>query len=325
MLYPLKFHPIFKDKIWGGEKIRTILKKDFAPLPNCGESWEISGYQNNESIVKNGHLEGQSLNEIVDIYKGSLLGHRVFKKFKTEFPLLIKFIDSNEDLSIQVHPDDELAMRRHNSFGKTEMWYIIHADENAELISGFNQQMDKETYLRNFNNGTLTTILNTEKVFKDDVFFIPAGRIHTLGKGLLLTEIQQSSDLTYRIYDFDRKDQHGNKRELHLEDALDAIDYNYYRDYKTQYTDRNNTPFEIVRSKYFTTNKILLSTRLDRDIEALDSFVIYICLEGNGYFDHGTSRIQLTIGDVVLIPAALKRYTLVPDQDLKLLETFITE
>ena len=324
MLYPLMFHPIFKDKIWGGEKIRTILKKDFAPLPNCGESWEISGYQNNESIVKNGHLEGQGLNGIVDIYKGSLLGHRVFEQFKTEFPLLIKFIDSNEDLSIQVHPDDELAMQRHNSFGKTEMWYIIHADENAELISGFNQQMDKKTYLRNFNNGTLTAILNTEKVFKDDVFFIPAGRIHTLGKGLLLTEIQQSSDLTYRIYDFDRKDQYGRKRELHIEDALDAIDYNYYNDYKTHYRDRINTPVEIVRSKYFTTNKILLNTGLDRDIEALDSFVIYICLEGNGYIQHDKDRIRLTIGDVVLIPAALIRYTLVPDQDLKLLETFIT-
>ena len=324
MLYPIKFHPIFKDKIWGGEKIRTILKKDFAPLPNCGESWEISGYRNNESIVRNGFLNGKGLNEILKIYKGSLVGQRVYSKFSNEFPLLIKFIDSNEDLSIQVHPDDDLARERHGSFGKTEMWYIIHADKNAELISGFNQQVDKQTYLRYFSEGTLTAILNKEKVYKDDVFFIPAGRIHTLGKGLLLTEIQQSSDLTYRIYDFDRKDQYGNKRELHLEEALDAIDYKFYPEYKTRYTDQVGSPVEIVRSQYFTTNKLLLKNPLDRDIEALDSFIIYICLEGNGHIQHAENHTDFKMGDVLLVPVILKQYTLVPDQDLKMLETYIT-
>jgi len=324
MLYPLKFHPIFKDKIWGGEKIRSVLKKDFSPLPNCGESWEISGVQNNESIVKNGHLAGKNLKQIINTYKAQLLGQNVFSTFYNEFPLLIKFIDANEDLSIQVHPDDELAQKRHQSFGKTEMWYIIKADKNAELITGFNQKMDKKTYLEKFNEGTLPDILNTEKVLDNDVFFIPAGRIHTVGKGLLLAEIQQSSDVTYRIYDFDRKDQFGNKRELHIDKALDAIDYNYYPEYKTSYVDEEDTPVEIVSSKYFTTNKLLLNVELERDIKSLDSFVIYICLDGKGEIMYSDDRVNLKMGDVLLIPAALNRYTLKPDNHLKLLETYIT-
>jgi len=325
MLYPLKFHPIFKDKIWGGEKIRSILKKDFAPLENCGESWEVSGYQNNESIVKNGSLAGLNLNEMVDTYKDRLLGNRVIKKFNGNFPLLIKFIEANDDLSIQVHPDDELAQRRHQSFGKTEMWYIVQADENATLYTGFNRKMDKDTYLKNFNEGTLLDILNIEKVVADDVFFIPPGRIHTIGKGILLTEIQQSSDLTYRIYDFDRKDQLGNKRELHLDNALDAMDYNFYKEYKTLYEDKTDIPFEIVKSRYFTTNKLLLQSELERNITDLDSFVIYICLEGNGAIRYGNEKTSITMGDVALIPAELGQFNLVPENYLKLLETYITK
>jgi len=325
MLYPLKFHPIFKDKIWGGEKIRMVLKKDFTPLPNCGESWEISGVKDNESIIKNGYLAGKNLKQIIDKYKDQLLGNSVFSKFKNDFPLLIKFIDANEDLSIQVHPNDALALKRHNSFGKTEMWYIIQADDKAELITGFNQKMDKNFYLKNFNDGTLLNTLNKEKAYNDDVFFIPAGRIHTVGKGLLLAEIQQSSDVTYRIYDFDRKDQFGNKRELHIDQALDAIDYNYYSDLKTNYIDKDDTLVEIVRSKYFTTNKLLLKNAMDRDMQILDSFVIYICLEGKGNIKHGDEFTSIEMGDVLLIPAELFSYTIIPEDHLKLLETFVTQ
>ncbi len=325
MLYPLKFHPIFKDKIWGGEKIRSILKKDFTPLKNCGESWEVSGYQNNESIVKNGSLAGRNLNQIVDTYKERILGYQVNTKFKGDFPLLIKFIEANEDLSIQVHPDDKLAQKQHQSFGKTEMWYIIQADEGATLYTGFKRQMDKDSYLKNFNEGTLLDILNIEKVYADDVFFIPPGRIHTIGKGILLTEIQQSSDLTYRIYDFDRKDQMGNKRELHLEEALDAMDYDFYKEYKTSYKDQSDTPFEIVKSQYFTTNKLLLKSELERNISDLDSFVIYICLEGSGFINYDHTKIGISLGDVILIPAELCQFNLVPENNLKLLETYITK
>lgn len=324
MLYPLKFYPIFKDKIWGGENIRTILKKNFSPLVNCGESWEISGIRQDESIVSNGSLAGISLNGIISEFTVRLLGRRIYERFKGEFPLLIKFIDANQDLSIQVHPNDSLALQRHNSFGKTEMWYIIHADEQAELISGFNQDMDKIKYLHHVNKGTLLEVLNREKVQDDDVFFIPAGRIHTIGKGLLLAEIQQSSDVTYRIYDFERKDENNNQRELHIEDSIDAIDYAYHSDYKIHYTNKVNQPVEIVHSPYFTTNKILLSQKLERDMSALDSFVIYICLEGKGSILYGKERTPFQLGEVLLVPAELTNYTIVADTRLKLLETYIS-
>lgn len=325
MLYPLKFHPIFKDKIWGGKKIQSILKKDFSPLDNCGESWEISGVPNNGSIIKNGLLSGQSLNQVIKEFKGQLLGENVYEKFQSDFPLLIKFIDANDDLSIQVHPDDDLAWERHQSFGKTEMWYIIQADENAELIAGFNQKMDKNAYLESFKNGTLMDVLNKEKAEEGDVFFIPAGRIHTIGKGLLLAEIQQSSDITYRIYDFDRKDRNGNTRELHIDEALDAIDYKFYPEYKTNYDDKIDQPIEIVKSAYFTTNKLILNSKIYRDIRSLDSFVIYICLQGEGHIEHNDTRTHIGMGEVLLMPAELNQYSLIPNDQIKLLETYITK
>lgn len=324
MLYPLKFHPIFKDKIWGGEKIRTVLKKDFSPLPNCGESWEISGVKNNESVILNGHLAGKNLIQVIDSFQDRLLGKRVFKKFGNDFPLLIKFIDAREDLSIQVHPDDRLALKNHNSFGKTEMWYILDADEDAELITGFSRKIDCDEYLKNFRNGTLLDILNKEKAFADDVFFIPSGRIHNIGKGLLLAEIQQSSDVTYRIFDFNRKDTAGNKRELHTKEALDAIDFNFFSEYKTRYEDRKDSPVELIHSKYFTTNKLVLRRNMNRRIKDLDTFVIYICIGGNGTILFNSGETDLAIGEVVLIPAELTDFRIQPEKNLELLETYIT-
>ncbi len=324
MLYPLKFHPIFKDKIWGGKKIQSILKKDFSPLDNCGESWEISGVPKNESKIKNGQFSGETLNQVIKEFKGRLLGHRIYRKFENEFPLLIKFIDANDDLSIQVHPGDDLARKRHKSFGKTEMWYIIQADENAELIAGFNRDMDKNLYMDHFDKGTLMDVLNREKVEAGDVFFIPAGRIHTIGKGLLLAEIQQSSDVTYRIYDFDRKDSNGNTRELHVNEALDAIDYNFYPEYKSKYNEKMDQPVELVRSTYFTTNKLSLQSTLNRDIKNYDSFVIYICLDGQGHIEHNDTRTRIGMGEVLLMPAEIEHYSLIPEGQIKLLETYIT-
>ena len=325
MLYPLKFHPIFKDKIWGGKKIKSILKKDFSPLDNCGESWELSGVPGNESRIKNGHLSGQTLNQIILEFKERLLGNIIYEKFKTEFPLLIKFIDANDDLSIQVHPGDDLAWKRHKSFGKTEMWYVMQADKNAELIAGFNREMNKNTYLDHFRNGTLLETLNKEKVKEGDVFFIPAGRIHTIGKGLLLAEIQQSSDVTYRIFDFDRKDKNGNTRELHIDEALDAIDYDFYAEYKSKYDEKTDQPVEIVRSTYFTTNKLTLDSKLDRNVRSYDSFVIYICLEGQGHLEHNNTRPRIDMGEVLLMPAEIDQYSLIPEGQIKLLETYITK
>jgi mannose-6-phosphate isomerase len=324
-LYPLKFNSIYKDKIWGGNKIRTILNKDFGNLPNCGESWELSGVSGNISVVKEGPLKGNHLNELIEQYRENILGEGILKKFGKEFPLLIKFIDANEALSIQVHPDDSLAKKRHNSAGKTEMWYIIQADHGATLISGFNREMDKTKYLDFLNKGALTQVLNIENAEDDDAFFIPAGRVHTIGKGLLLAEIQQSSDVTYRIYDFDRRDHNGRKRELHTEQSIDAIDYHRYEKYKTDY-DKNvvNEIQEIVNSKYFITNKLLFKHSFTRDYEILDSFVILICLKGSGIIEYHEGQVNISKGDVVLLPAVIKKINIEIQSEIKLLETYIS-
>lgn len=323
-LYPLKFTPIYKDKIWGGNKIKSVLGKDFGKLPNCGESWELSGVEGNVSVVSNGYLAGNSLEELVEVYMGDLVGDKVFENFGNEFPLLIKFIDANDDLSIQVHPDDELSMERHQAFGKTEMWYVLQADRGSKLQSGFNRQVDQETYLEKLENGELTSILNFEEVAPGDVFFIPAGRVHAIGKGILLAEIQQTSDVTYRIYDYDRRDANGNTRELHTDLALDAIDFSVFPEYKNKYTPKLNESVELASCKYFTTNALELNHQIEKDYNQLDSFVIYICVEGELTLEteSGTERIKK--GETILLPASIENVILKPDTaTVKLLEVYI--
>ncbi|MDA9555430.1 class I mannose-6-phosphate isomerase [Pelobium sp.] len=323
MLYPLKFKTIYKDKIWGGQKIKTYLGKDFSPLPNCGETWEISGVKSDVSIVANGPLTGTSLSTLLEQEKENLVGKNVYKRFGNEFPLLVKFIDANDDLSIQVHPDDNLAKERHQSFGKTEMWYVIQADKGASLISGFNQKVDRELYLKKFNEGKLTDILNKEAVVNDDVFFLPAGRVHTIGKGLLIAEIQQTSDITYRIYDFDRVDDKGQKRELHTEEALDAIDYNFYEDIKTQYEPTKNKAIELVTCPYFTTNVLDFTNETARDYTSVDSFVIHVCIAGSYTINYGAEELPVNMGDCVLIPASINKIEIKTTHGYKLLESYI--
>ncbi len=322
-LYPLKFKTIFKDKIWGGQKIRTVLGKDFAPLPNCGETWEISGVEGNLSVVAEGALAGKNLKELIQTYQGSLVGEKVYQKFSDEFPLLVKFIDANDDLSIQVHPDDALAKKRHDSFGKTEMWYIFQADEGATLITGFNQPMSREKYLEYFQSGRLMEILNREAVKADDVFFLPAGRVHTIGKGLLLAEIQQTSDITYRIYDFDRKDAQGNTRELHVEEALDAIDYQYYDQYKTLYQPEENEPVRLVSCPYFETNRLEYTEDTERNYQAVDSFIIYVCMEGEAEIHCNGKSFAMQKGDSYLIPASIRQVKLLTRSGYKMLESYV--
>ncbi len=324
MLYPLKFQPIYKDKIWGGHKIRTVLNKDYSPLSKCGESWELSGVEDNLSIVRDGSLAGKNLKELIQLFKGDLAGHRVYRKYKDRFPLLIKFIDANDDLSIQVHPDDTLARERHGSYGKTEMWYIIQSDKDAEIITGFNRETDKETYLDYFKKGKLTEILNTEKVKAGDVVFMPAGRVHSIGKGILLAEIQQTSNITYRIYDFDRVNEKGKPRELHVNEALDAIDYSYYPEYKIRYKNQKNHPVKIVSCDYFTTSKLWFDKPLGRNYRTLDSFVSLICLEGSGSMTYENGMIEIKQGEVIVIPAIIDQADLIPDGEMKILETHIT-
>ncbi len=324
-LYPLKFETIFKDKIWGGEKMKSVLNKDFQPLPNCGETWEVSGVEGNISVVREGALKGENLKALIQEYKGDLVGNRVFDKFGDDFPLLIKFIDANDDLSVQVHPDDELGQKRHKSFGKTEMWYIIQSDEGSKLITGFNQEMTREKYLESFNGGKLMDILNSEDTKEDDVFFLPAGRVHTIGKGNMIAEIQQTSDITYRIYDFDRKDAQGNTRELHVEEALDAIDYAFHDEYKTKYDAKINAPTELVSCQYFTTNKLEYKEgSVIRKFEDLDSFRIYICFKGGATLKFKDGETTIGMGDAVLVPASIDEVTIESNgEGFKLLETYV--
>ena len=325
MLYPFKFKPIFKEKIWGGQKIKTKLGKDFSPLPNCGEVWVLSGVEGNESVIENGFLAGNNLAEITEVYMDELLGEPVYNKFGEEFPVLVKFIDAADDLSIQVHPDDELAKKRHKTLGKTEMWYVMDADKGGRLITGFNQDVDKEAYLEHLENKKLMDILHTEEVQPGDVFYQPAGRVHAIGKGVMLAEIQQSSDVTYRIYDYDRKDADGNLRELHTDQALDAIDFKAYPEYKTHYKTVKNETSKVVNSPYFDTNYLHLDSAFSKDYEALDSFVIHTCVEGAYTLLFGEGeRITVTTGEAVLIPAAMGKITIIPEKKVKVLETYMS-
>lgn len=322
-LYPLKFKTIYKDKIWGGHKIKTYLGKDFSPLPNCGETWEISGVKTDVSIVDGGPLQGESLADLLEQYQDDLVGKKVYAHFGNIFPLLVKFIDANDWLSIQVHPNDELAKKRHNSFGKTEMWYIIESDPGSTLIAGFNQQVDEKIYLEKLNSGHLDDILNKETANAGDVFFLPAGRVHTIGKGLLLAEIQQTSDITYRIYDFDRVDDKGNKRELHTEEALAALDYTVYPNYKTQYTPEKNEDVKLVECPYFTTNVMDFTHGTTKDYSGLDSFVIHVCVEGAYTIVYNGANYDVKMGECILLPNTVNAIELKTQDGFKILESYI--
>ena len=322
-LYPLQFKTIYKDKIWGGQKINTYLHKDFGDLPNCGETWEISGVKSDVSVVANGALEGRSLADLLEQYKDQLVGKHVYDHFGNIFPLLVKFIDANDDLSIQVHPDDELAKKRHNSFGKTEMWYVIEADPGSTLIAGFSEQVDEQTYVDKLNSGQIMDILNKEDVAAGDVFFLPAGRVHTIGKGLLIAEIQQTSDITYRIYDFDRVDDKGQKRELHTDLALAALDYNVYPEYKTKYTPTKNEDVHLVKCPYFSTNVMDYTQGVTKDYSSLDSFVIHVCVDGAYTLKYDGGEAQVKMGECILIPNTINSVKLETTGGFKILESYI--
>jgi len=316
--YPLKFQPILKERIWGGEKLRTQFNKQTA-LSSVGESWELSDVQGDVSVVSNGELAGKSLAELIEEHSNALLGQKVYEAFGNTFPLLIKIIDAKEPLSIQLHPHDTLAKERHNSFGKTEMWYIMHAEPNAELVVGFKKDSNQTEYLHHLEQKTLMEILNADKVEKGDVYFIPTGRVHAIGAGVLLAEIQQTSDITYRIYDWDRQDAQGNYRELHTELALDAIDYTAQDQYHTDYSEIENISSNVVDCQYFTTNSLPIKGRVSINHSDKDSFVIYICVEGQGQLN-GT---QIKAGETVLIPACLKSLQFEAPEGAKFLEVYI--
>lgn len=324
-LYPLKFHPILKSVIWGGSEISLF--KQISPVQEgIGESWEISGVKNNLSVVANGPFAGTTLGKLLIREKDKLVGRKVYEKYGNTFPLLIKFIDARDNLSIQVHPDDTLAGERHGSFGKTEMWYVIKAAPGAFLYSGFEKNITPETYVETVQDNTFTNSLKKYEVQEGDVFFLPAGRVHAIGAGCFIAEIQQTSDITYRIYDYNRKDANGNSRELHTELAKDAIDYKISDSYKTNYEKNTNQPVDLVSCPYFTTRLLEADIPMTRQYANLDSFVIYICMAGHCTIkdDKGNSEF-LGQGESMLIPADTKSVTIIPDESCKLLETFVGE
>jgi mannose-6-phosphate isomerase len=306
-LYPLQFDPILKERIWGGEKLKTVLNK---PIESkiTGESWELSTVEGDVSTIANGDLKGKSLTAIIEEYPNEILGTAVYSKFGKQFPLLFKYLDAREDLSIQVHPNDALAKERHNSFGKTEMWYIMQADLDARIIVGFKENSNKEEYVKSLENRTLLNLLDDVKVKSGDVFFLETGTVHAIGAGLVVAEIQQTSDITYRLYDFDRKDAQGNTRELHIDLALDAINYDKVDTFK-EYTKEINQSNAIVDCPYFTTNFVPLDGEITLNKNG-ESFTVYMCIEGDFEIEYNNSTFNYKKGDTVLIPAAMKKYLL---------------
>ena len=304
-IYPIKFTPILKERLWGGTRLGSVLGKQL-PEGTIGESWELSGVPGDISEVANGPYRGLSLQQLIEAYGTELLGTEVLRRFGAEFPILIKFIDANRDLSIQLHPGDELARKRHNSFGKTEMWYVMEADPGAELIIGFNRDTNPEEYQEALNSGSLLELLHHEPVREGDAFFINSGKIHAIGAGILLAEIQQSSDVTYRVYDFGRVDAQGNPRELHTELALDAMDYSMKDDFRMPYSRTRNRNNKMVDSTYFKTAYMHRDTSGTVELEGRDSFTAYICVGGKAEFELGGHTVPLQRGETVLIPAAAR-------------------
>lgn len=306
-LYPLQFKPIFKERIWGGTKLATVLNK---PITSdiTGESWELSTVEGDVSVIANGSFAGTSLTELINQFPNEVLGTEVHERFGKQFPLLFKYLDAREDLSIQVHPNDALAKARHNAFGKTEMWYVMQADDHAHLIVGFKKDSNPEEYIEHLQNKTLLDILDTVEVKNGDVFFLETGTVHAIGAGLIVAEIQQTSDITYRLYDFDRVDAQGNKRELHVDLALDAINYNRIEARKT-YFETLNVSNKVVDCQYFTTNFIPLNGSIAVQKSGA-SFTVYMCTEGEFTIIFDGVSYPYKKGDTVLMPAAIVDYAL---------------
>ena len=319
--YPLKFTPILKDKLWGGEKLVEKLNK-VSTLKNIGESWEISDVEGNVSEVSNGSLKGKSLRELLETYQNKLVGTKNYTHFGNNFPLLIKFIDAKQDLSVQVHPNNELSKKRHNSFGKTEMWYIMQADENARLILGFNEEITPADYVKLLEEKKITSVLNDVYVKEGDSFFIETGTVHAIGAGIVLAEIQQTSDITYRIYDFDRVDDQGNERELHTELAVDAIHFSTESNYVRTYTKNENSLNKVAECEYFKTNFIPVKGDVELDYSTTDSFVIFMCVEGVVEVSINGNTEKLQFGETALIPATAQKVT-IKSTNCKLLEVTV--
>jgi mannose-6-phosphate isomerase len=322
-LYPIKFEPVLKDKIWGGNSLVMNYGKKADLSRLIGESWEISALQDNLSVISNGFLAGNNIEEIIEVYMGDITGEAVFEKYGNEFPLLIKFIEAKEDLSVQVHPNDKIARERHKAYGKTEMWYILEGSQSSKMYTGFTQPVTKEIFKNAMSAGDLLSLLNVESAEPGDVFFTPAGRIHAIGAGTVLVEIQQTSDITYRLFDWNRKSSKGMPRELHIDLALDAIDYKAAGKNKIIKRPESDKTENIVNCPYFITNLLQFGSLMRKDYNILDSFIIYICITGEFIIHWENGAEPVTKGETVLLPAMITDVVLEPRPEAKILEVFI--
>ncbi len=319
--YPIKFKPILFEKIWGGDKLKKVLNKDTSS-EFTGESWEISAVNDEVSVIANGPLKGKLLTEIIYEQPIQFLGKKVADQFGTTFPLLFKFIDAKRDLSVQLHPNDELAKARHNSFGKTEMWYLIEAESNAQIHLGFNEYYQPEEYLGKIKTDRVLEMVRSHKAKKGQAYLVQAGTIHAIGKDVLLAEIQQTSDITYRIYDWKRKDLNGDFRELHLNLAFDALDFNQFKSDPIQFEENKNTTNEIVSDTYFTVNKVNITKRYTKTLNNIDSFIVYMCVDGSGTIQINNNLENIQKGETVLIPASTSQVEM-QAISMELLEVYI--
>ena len=324
-LYPLKFETVLKEKVWGGKMLSSLYNKRTpgSENKNIGESWELSAIAENQSVISNGFLAGNNIEELIEVYMGDITGDSIYEKFGNEFPLLIKFIEAQQDLSIQVHPDNELAKKRHQAYGKTEMWYILGAENGAKIYTGFKEGVTKEIYEETLKSGNIAGLLNSETVEAGAVFFTPAGRVHAIGAGTVLVEIQQTSDITYRIFDWNRQNAGKEKRELHTDLALEAIDFNQTGKNKISIDYLPNETVNLVDCEFFHTNIISFNETIDKEFYFNDSFVVYICLEGEFSISWEGNSESVIKGETILVPAMIKEFSLKPEGEAKVLEVYI--
>ncbi|MDR2126370.1 MAG: class I mannose-6-phosphate isomerase [Prevotellaceae bacterium] len=320
MLYPLKFCSIYKNYVWGGEKLAKLKKNSVEKNKQISESWELSAVSGNISTVSNGFLAGNNLQELIEIYMGDLVGESVYEKYGMEFPLLLKFIDAAQPLSVQVHPSDEIALKRHKAYGKEEMWYIIEADSSSEICLGFNQNINKEILLKSLNSKNLSDFLNFEPIQVGDVFEVPPGRIHAIGKNILLAEVQNTSDITYRVYDWGREYDAKTARQMHVDLALDVIDYNAYRTYKTEYGIIKNSGSDICKNEHFSVRMVDFDKAIIRNYADTDSFTAYMCVDGDAAVECNGQQETLAKCETILIPAEIDEVKLIPKRHTRLLE-----
>jgi len=322
-LYPIKFETVLKEKVWGGNALVSRYNKNSAKSEKIGESWEISAVAGNQSVISNGFLAGNNIEEIIEVYMGDITGDAIYEKFGNEFPLLIKFIEAHEDLSIQVHPANELARERHNAYGKTEMWYILESEKESKIYTGFREGVTREMYQASIMDGALANLLNIEHPETGDTFFTPAGRVHAIGAGTVLVEIQQTSDITYRIFDWNRKNTGKEKRDLHTDLALDAIDFNETGKNKIRKQPVLNNSVNLVNCEFFNTSLLRFNKPLNKEYYFVDSFVVYICTEGEFQICWDGEAESVLKGETVLLPAMIKEVVLKPKGEAQVLEIFV--